>query len=93
MAYQITKLDKLNEERREFGGEAYKSVEDLLNATRNYIDNFRKLWRDGVDLPLYQVEAAQKHYQELRELLMSMGADIKGLPRRLRIKTERLVAA
>ena len=90
MAYENLRLTKINDERARHPVippfEPYRDVTQLLEATRNYIDSHRRLWKQGFVMSRESAEAARRHYIELREALLSLEADISGLPRRLKIK-------
>lgn len=91
MAYQNPRLQRLNDERAGLPAsppfEPY-DARGLLEGTRNFAENFGILWHKGIDLSQEQAENARQHYRNLREILMSLGVDVRGLPRRLRIKVK-----
>jgi hypothetical protein len=90
MTYENLRLTKINDERARLPVippfETYRDAGELLDATRNYIDSHRRLWRQGFAMSRDSAEAARRGYIRLREALLSLGADISGLPRRLKLK-------
>ncbi len=68
--------------------EPYRNRQELYEAVQNYVENHKELWRKRIALSEKSAVSSRNHYRELREALMSLGADIGGLPRRLRIKVK-----
>jgi hypothetical protein len=90
------RVKKMNEERAKHPVyppfEPYTTVDQLRAAAENFVANHQTLWRKGVALPQEQIDSSRKHYAELREALLSIGEDINGLPRRLRVKSKGVAA-
>jgi len=97
MKYENPRLKKINDARTSLSVippfEPYRNAEELFKGVKDYVGSFRRLWKQGFSLPRDDAEHSRKYYQELREALLSLGADISRLPRRLRIKTIDTMAA
>jgi|GEM_PF-1243208 len=85
------RLIKINKRRREIQRidfSAYNSGEDLMDGVRNYADNHRTLFRKGIIFSQEEIERVRKYYCNLRDTAVSLGMDLTGLPRRLKLLKE-----
>jgi|APSaa5957512576_1039674.scaffolds.fasta_scaffold28697_3 hypothetical protein len=87
--------------RNSVGVTAYRTTEDgeitevtafpdydaqgLLDGVKNFIKSYQTLWKKKVSLAKEQIEASRKDYNRSRDCLVSLGVDVSGLPKRLRI--------